>query len=462
MTLFVSPNYGTPHTSVEGASTEHKATLANESITRGANILLIGGFVIGLAVPFFGLFQGDVSQKIEQSEGRPAAAFPEFEMKGSGFLKRPATGSLKDFPRQFEKWLNDRIGLRRPLIQLYQVARYYHLTPGLLSKSLTQTGLAANAVTGHMSHGSVAVSGQDRVLIGRDGWLFFQTDDVIRNYRGTDLFSKNELERWRQVLTERRDWLAKRGIQYLFVIAPNKHSVYPEQMPRAIHRVSTNSRLVQLTDYMKRQSDVTVLNLLDPLVRSKSEQRVFHKTDTHWNAYGAFIGAQEILERLKTWYPAVRLPEIEDYDLVVHDCDVQSVKDVSSWIKMDLAVMLSSPIPYREKVIDLVPRRSSLNVPVQLPGIPRSQEDLVQHQTSENGKIPNVFVLHDSYMMALAPFLAPHFRNVTYHWKNDFPAKEIEKARPVVVIQQLVERRLMDQQPANPPLITEELRDTDD
>jgi len=457
MTVFVSPNYRAPHTSAADTTTS-----AKELVNCGFNILLIGGFVIGLAVPFLGLFQGDVSQKIEQSEGRPAAAFPTFEMKGSGFFKRPATSSLKDFPRQFEKWLNDRIGLRRPLIQLYQFARYYHLTPGLLAKTPSRAGLTANAVTGHMSQGSLAVSGQDRVLIGRDGWLFFRTDDVIRNYRGTDLFSENELKRWRRVLTERRDWLAKRGIRYLLVIAPNKHSVYPEQMPRAIHRVSTNSRLVQLTAYMKRHSDVTVLNLLDPLVRSKSEQRVFHKTDTHWNAYGAFIGAQEILERLKAWYPDVCVPGVEDYDLVVHDCDTQTVKNVSPWIKMDLAAMLSSPIPYREKVIDLVPRRPSLSVPVQLPGIPRSQEDLVQKQTSEHGQIPSVFVLHDSYMMALAPFLAPHFRNVTYHWKNDFPAEEIKKARPVVVIQQLVERRLMDQKPGNPPLVTEELHYRDE
>ena len=450
MALFVTRRY----TAAEPAAQTDAAHL----VERGFNHLLIAFFLFGLAVPFLGIFQGDVSEEIAQSEGRPAAAFPEFKMKTSGIVPRPSSRSIKDFPKEFEKWLNDRIGFRKRLIQVYQAARYYGWTPGLLSKPGAGTGLAAVGVMGHLSQGPAAVSGQDRVLIGRDGWLFYQTDKVINDYRGTNLFTEKELARWKQVLTERRDWLAKRGIRYVFVIAPNKHSVYPEFMPRSINKVSDESRLKQLAEYMARESDVVVLNLRDPLIEAKSQHRVFHKTDTHWNAFGAFTGAREILLPLKAWFPEVRVPAIDDYQIVVHDCDVSNVKNVSPWIKMDLAVMQGSPIPHREEVIDLVPRLAELNVPVQLPGEPRSAGDLVQSQTSEHGRIPKVFVLHDSYMMALAPFLAPHFGEVTYHWKSEFPAEAIDQARPVLVIQQLVERRLMDHEPANPPVVTDELR----
>ena len=61
-------------------------------------------------------------------------------------------------------------------------------------------------------------------------------------------------------------------------------------------------------------------------------------------------------------------------------------------------------------------------------------------------------------MMALAPFLTPNCQDVTYKWTDEFPAEEIEKARPVLVIQQLVQRRLMNHEPQNPPLVTTELR----
>lgn len=451
MTFLVSPRY-----SAAGTTDTPALASVKRRIERGFNCLLIAGFFFGLAVPFLGLFQDNVAEKIAWSEGRPAAEFPELETKTSGVLPRPSTASIKAFPKQFERWLNDRIGFRKQLIQVYQVARYYGWTPGLLSKS--GKGVAAAGVMGHLSQGSAGMAGQDRVLIGRDGWLFYHTDKVISDYRGTDLFTETELARWKQVLTERRDWLAKRGIKYLFVLTPNKHSVYSEYMPRSVSRVSSESRLKQLTEYMERESDVPVLNLLEPLLRAKSEHRVFHKADTHWNAFGAFVGAQEILKPLQSWFPAIEIPTLDDYEIVKQECDVSNATNVSPWIKLDLAVMQASPIPHREQVIDLVPRRAELSVPVQLPGVPESKGDLVQNQTSTHGRISRVYIVHDSYMMALAPFLAPHFREVTYHWKTDFPAEAIEKNRPVLVIQQLVERRLMDVEPTNPRAITDELR----
>lgn len=455
MPLLISRSYR-QHNSPKTVS----RTSANRVIARGFNYLIIGGFLLGLAIPFLGLFRGNVSEEIEKAEGRPAAAFPQMEIKTSGFVSRPDSRSIKEFPKQFEKWLNDRIGFRKQLIQVYQAARYYGWTPNLLSKSHSGGGKAAMGVFGHLNSGAAVASGQDRVLIGRDGWLFYQTDSVINDYRGTNLFSEKELAQWNNVLTERRDWLAKRGIHYVFIVAPNKHSIYPEYMPRSVNRVSTESRLSQLADYMARESDVPFISLLEPMLAAKPQQRLFHKTDTHWNAFGAFIGAQEILTSLKKWFPTVHVPTVDDYEVVVHDCDMENVKSVAPWVKMDLAVMQGSPIPHREQVIDLVPRRQELRVPVQFQGEPQSKGDRTQQQTLERGQISKVYVIHDSYMMALAPFLAPNFREVTYQWRDKFPAEEIEAARPVLVIQQLVQRRLMSYEPKNPPQVTEELRST--
>ncbi|MCA9067485.1 MAG: hypothetical protein KDA84_01080, partial [Planctomycetaceae bacterium] len=365
MTLFTPPKYP----NADSSRSENRKS-KNAIVVRGLNYLIIGGFLLGLALPFLGLFQGDVSEEIEKNEGRPAAAFPQLEIKTSSIIPRPETRSVKEFPKQFEKWLNDRIGFRKQLIQVYQVARHYGWTCNSLSKS-PAGHKAAVGVIGHMNQGGTVASGQDRVLIGREGWLFYQTDSVIDDYRGTDLFTENELAQWKKVITERRDWLAKRGIRYLFVVAPNKHSIYPEYMPRSVNRVSTESRLSQLADYMARESDVRFISLLEPMLAAKSQQRLYHKTDTHWNACGAFVGAQQILKPLKEWFPDVYVPTLNDYQVVVHDCDTESVRNVAPWIKMDLAVMQGSPIPHREEVIDLVPNRPELQVSVQFQGEPQ-------------------------------------------------------------------------------------------
>ncbi len=421
-----------------------------------ANFAIIAGFLLITGLPFLGVFQRGQSLSIEQSEGRVAEKFPENPIRTDHAIPSLDRRLIKQFPLQFEKWFNDRIGFRRQLIQVFQVARYYGWTPAMLSKS-GHSNNAAMGVMGHLASNSKTATGQPQVLIGRDGWLFYQSDNAVNDYRGTNLFSQAELAEWKQVLTQRNNWLAKRGIRYLFVITPNKHSVYPEFMPRSINRVSENSRLEQLADYLKRESDVEFINLLDPLVAAKSQERVFHKTDTHWNSYGAFIGAQTTLQRLKQWYPEVHVPALSDYRVDRHDCDLQSVHTVSPWVKMDLAVMLASPIPYREDVIDLVPMKPELQVPIQFYGSPKSDADRYRQHAHPHGKIPKVYVLHDSFMTALSPFLAPNFQEATYKWTNQFPAEEIEKAKPALVIQQLVQRRLMELKPNNPPSLTNEI-----
>ncbi len=434
------------------------AEAASSAVLAALNGLLIIGFVLGVGLPCLGVFRGDAGLAIEQAEGRKAAAFPEMEWRGDGPIRRPSTRSIKTFPRQFEKWFNDRIGFRKQLIQVFQVARYYGWTPALLSQSARPSNVAATGVMRHLNQGPTSAAGQASVLVGRDGWLFYQGESVIDDYRGINLFAESELSHWKEILLQRRDWLARRGIRYMFVIVPNKHSIYPEHLPRSISRVSEKSRLGQLAATLEGETDLTFINLLEPMQREKAKRRVFHKSDTHWNANGAFLGAREILESIRSWFPEVHVPTAEDYEVVTKDCTIQDVKEFCPWVAMDLAVMLGSPIPYHEQVIDLRPRREDLEVPVQLYGPPHSDAERIQHRQFDQGRIPKAFVVHDSCMMALAPFLAPNFEEVTYYWTDDFPAEEIEKARPVLVIQQMVQRRLMTLKPKNPPIVTEELR----
>ncbi len=80
-------------------------------------------------------------------------------------------------------------------------------------------------------------SSRPDVMIGRDGWLFFTGKQMIENYRGVKTFTPGELQNWQTLLEKRRDWLARRGIKYLCVIPPDKHSIYPEYLPAWMTKV---------------------------------------------------------------------------------------------------------------------------------------------------------------------------------------------------------------------------------
>ena len=113
------------------------------------------------------------------------------------------------------------------------------------------------------------------------------------------------LERWRVVLEARRDWLAKRGIKYLLVVAPDKETIYAEDVPPWFTRAPGPSRLEQLREMLERTRAVDFLDLTDAVAAQKASERVYHLTDTHWNDAGAFAGYRAITARLAAWFPAV-------------------------------------------------------------------------------------------------------------------------------------------------------------
>ena len=79
----------------------------------------------------------------------------------------------------------------------------------------------------------VAARDEDKVVEGKDGWLFLATDTnhVIHQHTGRLRFSRRELEDWRHVLETRDRVAGARGDPVPFIVPPNTHAVYPEYLP---------------------------------------------------------------------------------------------------------------------------------------------------------------------------------------------------------------------------------------
>ena len=63
-------------------------------------------------------------------------------------------------------------------------------------------------------------------------------------------------------------------------------------------------------------------------------------------------------------------------------------------------------------------------------------------------------MVHDSFYSRLRPFLSEQFSRVLYiwDWNMNFYPEIIEREKPKLVIDEMVERFLMDKIPVNPPL----------
>jgi alginate O-acetyltransferase complex protein AlgJ len=272
------------------------------------------------------------------------------------------------------------------------------------------------------------------VMIGRDGWLFHAGDRMIDDCRGARPMTPQELKNWQTLLEKRRDWLARRGIKYLFVIAPDKESVYPEFLPEWMTRVGPATRLDQFIAHMKAHSTVEVLDLRPALLQAKQTARTYLITDTHWNLYGAFIGYQAIIQALRR-----QLPDLDEpLPLAAFETHYSQTKGG------DLATMLGQEqsLPERDYV-DLRPRpplqRIEYRVDTNI--LNKKWNLLTEPVCSENpAQKYRAFFFRDSFSVFLVPYLAYSFRRAVYIWLNTWDTQVIEREQPDVVVDQIVER----------------------
>lgn len=293
------------------------------------------------------------------------------------------------------------------------------------------------------------VSPMEMVMLGRDGWLFLDGPHLEMNYfRAEKQFSEDELAQWRRALLQRHIWLERQGIRFLYVIAPNKSTIYPEKVPARIHRAAT--RLDQLLDYLQRRPQPEGFSFVDlrkTLRAAKSQYPVYYKTDSHWNSFGTLLASNKIMHILSRSYP-LHPPELEDFTVSL---------EPGANSGGDLATMLSlSDVLYDPQIVKVVPRSPS-RVIVAEPA--RWIEEYLDREVEREvticpgAELPEALMFRDSFGYALGKYLSEHFQKITYI--RDIPLRFLSqivlKVRPRIVIQEMGERFLQIVPPANPP-----------
>ncbi len=277
----------------------------------------------------------------------------------------------------------------------------------------------------------LGVSPVDKVVLGREGWLYLakDLDDELplAYHRRVAPFTNQELRAWKEVLEENQSALSRRGIAYLFVVAANKETIYPEHLPRWVRPLHPMSRLDQLVRYLENHSRVALVDLRRPLWQGKGSQLLYYRNDTHWNPAGAFLASQEILARARQ---------------IGFACEplVASAYSVSrTTYQGDLSLMLALPGRYQERAIALSPRSPSRVTLVSESSAPFSSK--ITESAGRNG--PRTVMVHDSFGNALMPFLSEQLPRIAYFDRGtpDLLAR-IDQEQPALFIQEIVERSL--------------------
>lgn len=229
-----------------------------------ASVIFCAAFILMLTLPLiFTNFKPDTVSEIEQ---RTLREFPA--------LYHEDGTRRENFAGEFEDWFNDNVGFREKLFTMNATVQY------------------------DLFHSSVS----DRVVMGTDGWLFYVKENNLSiaagEYPG---FDENVLADICQKQQFIQNALAAQGIEYVILLPPSKLSIYPEYLPGNFEIRDTPADI--LADYLEEHSTVKVVRLKQALLEEKEagDGLLYYKTDTHWNAYGAYISYCESIRKMNEW-----------------------------------------------------------------------------------------------------------------------------------------------------------------
>lgn len=258
-------------------------------------------------------------------------------------------------------------------------------------------------------------SAEDKVLLGRDGWLFYREtlDDCLRAHPLTD----RQLCAAARTLALMQEYAQSRGAQLLFTVAPNKATLYPQYLPRPVQPLSEESDLDRLVPLLEEEG-VAYADLFAPFQAESSV--LYFRRDSHWNTQGAALAQQVLLQALGKEFTPFRGTECRAAE--GHRGDLYEML-YPTGTGLDRDVRFDRPFTFSYA------RQ------------PRGPDDQ-RIETSHAAKTGGLLMFRDSFGNSLYPFLAEEYGSALFSRSMPYQLTLLDQCGADTVLVELVERNL--------------------
>lgn len=288
--------------------------------------------------------------------------------------------------------------------------------------------VAANAV---LKSSVLGVSSSDQIIVGKEGWLYYT--GTLDDYLGENGMSDRGISNAVYNIGLMQQYIESKGSKFIITIAPNKNSVYSNNMPFYYRQGEENnySKIRPLLD----AAGIHYVDLYD--IFQDSEETLYLKEDSHWNNKGALLVCRRLMDALG-----------KDYDASMY-----SGYEVRKEHMGDLAEMLYSVAaqPEEDVYYDQIPIYAYMN------DAASAEDDWIE--TINPSREGTLLMFRDSFGISMLPFLANEFEYGYFSRLVPYNLGNLDKYHPNYVIAERVERRISFFA-ENPPVMEGPLRTT--
>ena len=315
----------------------------------------------------------------ELVENRKLSEFPELTNKD---------GSVNlEWPSQFETYLSEHFAFRQELVTLDSLEKAYVFK----------------------------TSSNDKVIVGDNNWLYFSS--TLDEYLSMNTLSERRINNTAKTLQLIQNYAQNRGAEFLFITAPNKNTVYPENMPSRYIKSNDPNNLEKLNavldDYSVETIDLTELF-------SQQDKVLYHSRDSHWTNEGAVLVHNAIMDKL----------QIEHNDFSGTDHHTENI-----W-RGDLDSMIFP-------TIENLSEQEEYDIDFNFEYISSFQtsDDMSIKTYNPNGSA-NILMFRDSFGRSLYPFIAENAKQTEFSREIPYQLGKIDSLKADFVILEIVQRNI--------------------
>lgn len=357
-----------------------------------SNLIMIIAFFLVLVFPpvYFEKVKDIIPQ--DTSENRKLAEKPEFSFE-----------KINSYASDYEAYYNDNLPFRGIIRNLWTKFNFY-----ILNESTTT-----------------------QVLVGKNEgnkestWLFYQENydgNPIKEVQGVYEFTAEEVFQIEDTIDKNMTELEKRNIELYYAFIPNKASLYPDKLPDNITIFDQDTRVDKLIKYLEDKNTKNIINLKNYLLEAKNNGQVYHKQDTHWNDFGAYVGYQAISQIISKNSKIDYNFKVEFPDEKISDLDLIQMSGIKDILK------------------DVEPKVIYLE-DVEFKGMILQTENEIAITECESAPVDNtLMIVGDSFRKAMIPYFAKNYKKVIFLHRCDYGPYMLDAYAPDIIVCQFLER----------------------